>query len=676
MAILRMQKISVFALRRDRKAILETLQRKGVVEITDIPLCDSVFSKDNTSVSQAGFRKNSAAAKQALEITEQYVPSKKSMLSAFEGREIISKDQYYENVAKSSEIMKDAFSIINLSKSIAQAKASVISYSQRIESLKPWLSLDVSMRFKGTKSTAAFIGTLPELWDETKILTELSKSSNEEIPYEVEIVSASSDFTCVFIVTPLKYKQKAETALRQIGFAKPTVDSKHPPREQTEILQKKIDNLSKEIEESENQIKSYADKKNLLKFMQDYYIMRADKYEIIEKLSNTKHVFVLTGYIVKDNAQKLLDLLVERFDAHVELSDSEDTDTPVALKNNSFSEPVESVLKTYSLPKRSEIDPTSIMAVFYYVFFGLMFSDAGYGLVMSLACGIVLKRFKNMEQSLRKAVKMFFYCGISTVFWGLMFGSFFGDAVSVICQTFLGMSPQQVPLIPGITTPMWFNPVTDPMRMLMIAFLFGIIHLFFGLGLQGYMHIRNGHFKYFIYDVLSWYLLVSGGILALLSLDMMKDIAGFILPPQFLTIGGIMALVGAVIILLFSGRESKNPVKRLLKGAYGLYGATGYLSDILSYSRLLALGLATGVIAQVFNQIGSMFGGSVLGLILFSIIFIVGHAINIGINALGAYVHTNRLQFVEFFGKFYEGGGREFKPFKINTKHYNIKEEL
>lgn len=136
-----------------------------------------------------------------------------------------------------------------------------------------------------------------------------------------------------------------------------------------------------------------------------------------------------------------------------------------------------------------------------------------------------------------------------------------------------------------------------------------------------------------------------------------------------------MAAAGAVIIVLFSGRTSSNPLKRLAKGLYGLYGVTSYLSDILSYSRLLALGLATGVIAQVFNQIGSMFGSGVIGTVLFILVFVIGHTLNIGINALGAYVHTNRLQFVEFFGKFYEGGGRKFEPFKINTKHYNIKEE-
>ncbi|MGN0014546.1 MAG: hypothetical protein ACI37T_03915 [Candidatus Gastranaerophilaceae bacterium] len=191
MAILQMQKISIYALRKDRKAILETLQRKGVVEITDLPLEDSVFSKTDTAMQQASFNKNSAVAAQALEILEQYSPSKKSMLSSFQGRTPISTQEYDSNVEKASDIMREAYEILNLSKSIAQSKASVLSYTQRIESLKPWLNLDISMRFKGTSSTVAFIGTLPELWDETKILTELKLNSDTEIPFEVEIVSSN-----------------------------------------------------------------------------------------------------------------------------------------------------------------------------------------------------------------------------------------------------------------------------------------------------------------------------------------------------------------------------------------------------------------------------------------------------------------------------------------------------
>ena len=148
-----------------------------------------------------------------------------------------------------------------------------------------------------------------------------------------------------------------------------------------------------------------------------------------------------------------------------------------------------------------------------------------------------------------------------------------------------------------------------------------------------------------------------------------------VLPPALAMAAKVMAIGGAVGILLMGGRGRKNPGLRLALGAYDLYNITSWLSDLLSYSRLLALSLATGVIASVFNQMGSMMGDGIVGMIFFIIIFIVGHLFNMGINLLGAYVHTNRLQYVEFFGKFYEGGGKPFNPFKAETKYIDLREE-
>ena len=461
-------------------------------------------------------------------------------------------------------------------------------------------------------------------------------------------------------------------ALRRIGFEYPSYQSPVVPKKREKEINRHISNRDGRILEAQQNIKALAEYYPKLEFLEDYFVMKAERYAAFDDISASNNTFVMTGYIAAEDALKLKKYLEDTYDAEVELEDSDTDDTPVKLRNNKFAEPTEGVLASYSYPDRHEADPTSVMAIFYYIFFGMMFSDAGYGLVMAIACAIVLGKFKHMETGLRRSVKMFFWCGISTTFWGLLFGSFFGDAVTVISNTFFHTPP---PPIPGLVEPIWFNPVTNPMQMLMFSFLLGIIHLFAGLAIMAYNDIKHKQYLAVLYDVISWYLLVGGAILALLSMEMMGNIAGFILPPVFATIGGIMAAVGAVIILFFSGRESKNPVKRFLKGIYGLYGATGYLSDILSYSRLLALGLATGVIAQVFNQIGSMIGSGVIGAIIFTLIFVIGHGLNIGINALGAYVHTNRLQFVEFFGKFYQGGGREFKPFKINTKHYTVKEE-
>ncbi len=346
-----------------------------------------------------------------------------------------------------------------------------------------------------------------------------------------------------------------------------------------------------------------------------------------------------------------------------------DEDPPVKLKNSFFAAPVEGVVEGYSMPGRHEVDPSAVMSIFYYVLFGMMLSDAAYGILIVLACGIVLWKCKNIEQSLRKSLWMFFFCGISTTFWGVMFGSYFGDAIPVIAKTFFGKEITVAPL--------WFAPLDEPMRLLLFSFLLGVIHLFTGLGVQLYQLVKRKKFADAIYDVVFWYFLVGGLILLLVSSDMFRNMMSltFTLPPIVGTISGIFAGVGALGIVLTSGRESKNPGKRLLKGLYGLYNVSGYLSDILSYSRLLALGLATGVIATVFNQIGSMMGGGVPGAIFFTLVFVVGHVLNLAINLLGAYVHTNRLQYVEFFGKFYEGNGRKFQPFSAKTKYFKITEE-
>ena len=214
--------------------------------------------------------------------------------------------------------------------------------------------------------------------------------------------------------------------------------------------------------------------------------------------------------------------------------------------------------------------------------------------------------------------------------------------------------------------------------MLLFSFAVGIVHLFTGLGIKLYMLLKAKQFKDALYDVVFWYMLVGGLIVLALSTQQFADIMSipFVLPSMAGTVCAVIAGIGAVGIILTGGRESRNWFKRILKGLYSLYNVSGYLSDILSYSRLLALGLATGVIASVVNQMGSMGGNSVFGVILFVLVFLAGQAINFGIEVLGAYVHTNRLQYVEFFGKFYEGGRRKFEPFTVHTKYFKFKEDV
>ena len=673
MAKLRMQRIYIYALMKYCKDILEALQRRGVLQIENIDIQDSVFFKQDTSQIRAQYNSSAKTAREAREILSRFAPRKKGLLDSFKGRKQITRDEYDRLAEQTQDILKVAYDIISYQKNIDMNEAEKVKYQAQLDAVRPWLSLDVPMNFSGTATTKAFIGKFPEALTSTDISTRLAGQIPDIEGIDIEIVHSDENQTCVFILTGAADADAVYDALRRIGFEYPSYRAPVVPKQREKEINRHISNRDGRILEAEQNIKALESYHDRLQFLEDYYVMKADRYAAFDDISASNNTFVMTGFIPAEDAPGLKEFLEKTYDAEVELEDSDTDDTPIKLRNNKFAEPTESVLASYSYPDRREADPTSVMAIFYYIFFGMMFSDAGYGLVMAIACAVMLKKFKTMEPGLRRSMKMFFWCGVSTTIWGLLFGSFFGDAVAVISNTFFHAAP---PDIPGLVVPIWFNPVTNPMQMLMFSFLLGIIHLFSGLAIMAYNDIRHKQYMAVVYDVVSWYLLVGGAILALFSMEMMGNITGFLLPPVFAAVGGIMAAAGAVLILLFSGRESKNPVKRLLKGAYGLYGATGYLSDILSYSRLLALGLATGVIAQVFNQIGSMMGSGVIGVVLFTVIFVIGHGLNIGINALGAYVHTNRLQFVEFFGKFYTGGGREFKPFRINTKHYTVKEEI
>ncbi len=671
MAVLPMKKISIYGLKRNRKQILELIQRRGVIEIkNDKPDDSGIFSKTDTKQAIGQFESSIKSLKNAVSTLDSVQKPEGGLLSSLNGKKEITLDEWNEIAEGASSVLKTASRINNCAKKIADSKSDKVKYETQIESLKPWVGLDVSMRTKETDSSKIFIGTLPDDYDELKLKTALAKELPNVDALDCEIISHSSQMSCVFVICHVNFAEETEAALRSLGFSYPPSPSKQSPSERIKILEERLKVCDEIAAKYENEIKSLLPEREKLLCTIDYFTMRSDKYEVLGKLNQSAHVFIISGFIPTEDAVSLKNELESKFAAFVELQEpTEDDKVPVKLKNNKFSEPVESVIESYSMPGKGEMDPTAITSIFYYFLFGMMLSDAAYGLIMVIATSIVLLKFKNLEPGMKKFMKLFFYCGISTTFWGFMFGSFFGDAIDVVAQTFFGYSG------PSLTPCLWFAPIDKPMKLLVFSFLLGIIHLFAGLACSAYQSIKSGHILDAVYDVLMWYLLIGGLLLVLLSMDMFTSMTGisFTLSHVWTQIGTVMALIGALGVILFGGRESKNPAKRLLKGLYALYGVSSWLSDILSYSRLLALGLATGVIAQVFNKMGSMLGGGVVGAIVFILVFLIGQTLNIGINALGAYVHCNRLQFVEFFGKFYNGGGEKFSPFSANTKYFKIK---
>ncbi len=674
MAVVEMQKISISAHRSNRKAILETLQKLEVIQVVEADLDETGLRHKNTADARATFEKNADLADQALAILDKYVPEKQGMLSGLAGKELIDDASFDKVVESQQDCMAVARKIVRNEKEISECSGNILKNENQKESLVPWMNLDVPMSFTGTDKTAAFIGSVQGVCDEAQVYALIKEKTEGIEELSVTVLSSESDMTNIFVLCLKEAREKVESALRSLGFAKPPQAVLGVPKKVAEDLDRDTEKQKTEIERLKKGIEEYAGSREDLRVVSDYYRTRAEKYRLLGTIPQTRKAFFIEGWVPKESAEAVAKLLTEKYGAVVDYEEKKEGETePTLLRNNKFSRNYEPVLASYGLPQHGKVDPTTIMSFFYMFFFGMMLSDAGYGLLMVIGCGIALLKFPRMAQGMKKMITMFFWCGVSTVFWGIMFGGFFGDVIDVVAKTFFGYTGDK------IVKPLWFDPLTSPMRLLIWCMLFGIIHLFFGLGIKGYQYLKDGDIVGFVSDIIAWYAFLIGLILMLLPTDLFANIAQmqFNFPPFVAPLAKGLAIGGMVVILLMSGRANKNWGLRIALGAYDIYGVTGWLSDALSYSRLLALGLATGVIASVINTMAAMVGEGkgIIGLIIFFIIFIIGSVLNFAINLLGAYVHTNRLQYVEFFGKFYDGGGEPFEPFETKTKYIEFNKE-
>ncbi len=653
-----MKTVRIIALREDRKRLLEHLQDSSLVQIKKNEHCTEGFSKvDLTSQTQV-FERNVALTEQALKVLDEIAHEKKGMFSSFSGRREIDPDEIGVIASKAGDVISVCSRITELSKKCADNAAEQIRIGTSLAQLEVWQNLDIPLNTGDTKSTAVFIGTFPKYYDE-KSLSEEIAAQNPKLEFEFEIEHSENNITCAVIFTPISQKTMAEDVLRNIGFAKPMSPTSHTPKEKSERLVKKREQLYKETEKAREEILSFADRRGDICDTQDYFRIRADKYRVIGELEHSKHTFVIYGYIPEEDCEKLEKLCNRVSVCHIDFADAND-DAPVKLKNNRFAQPAQGIVNMYSPPSHGDIDPTPLLAFFFYFFFGMMFSDAGYGLLMTVAIGVVLKVFKPDTQ-MRNNLKLFQYCGISTFLWGLVFGSIFGDAPAVLYNHFTGADITMAQLLPWPT----IDPQKDALTLMVISIAFGLVHILVGMGCKFYICLKQKDYGGAFFDTGLWMLLLIG--IAVLA-------AGMFMSNILLYAGAVIAIACAVGLVL-TKKKNKKGFGKVIGGLASLYDITSYISDLLSYSRLLALGLTTGVMAQVFNMLATMFGTGVVGTIIMVVILIIGHAINIGLNALGSYVHTMRLQYVEMFSKFYEGGGQEFEPFSLKSKYIKIQED-
>ncbi len=650
-----MSKVSIIGLNNHKSSIIKEIMDLGVVEINsqDSKLSDpewiSYVKKDGNEDEVFNYDAKISKINDVLITLENYDDSKKPL---FNTRKSISSKEFDELINNIDGVEGNVSKVVELSKSYNDLCSEQNKLEASILSLKPWLKYELPLEYHETKYTSIFIGVVPNVSDIGKLKNDLEQKTDKCF---INVLTSDKEQHYISVICLTKEKDDVYEVLKQFGFNNVEFkDLTGTTSENIVLYEKRLKEITEEKEIIEKNISEYIPYKEKIQVYYDYLAIEKDKNKILSNMLKTDTTFYIDGWI-PDVSKKQLVQVLKKYSCWYEINEPEDGEQyPILLNNNSFSQPFEAITELYSLPSSTNIDPTNIMAPFYFMFFGLMLADVGYGLIISAACFIILKKF-DVEGTLKKMMKMFFYCGLSTIFWGVMFGSYFGDALTTIARVMFNTD--------FVIQPIWINPIIEPMTLLIFSLLFGVVHLFVGMGVKAYMLIRDGHPMDALFDIGFWYGFIIGIALWLFGNTIITGSGA---------VGKWMTIAFGIGLVLTQGREKEGLISKLMSGVLSLYNITSYLSDVLSYSRLLALGLATGVISSVISVLGSLGGTGILASILLVVVLLIGHTFNIAINSLGTFVHAARLQYVEFFGKFYEGGGDPFNPFTKKTKYIKI----
>lgn len=425
----------------------------------------------------------------------------------------------------------------------------------------------------------------------------------------------------------------------------------HSPLEERKITLKKLDALDRRLDEVKRELSRRSAFLKKLKIYHDFFTITRTKLDVKKQAFRQG----LLGYVLfwaQEKRKQELEKELKKLSSEIVLVETkpETGETPpVLLENNNAVRPFEYVTEIFGLPRNDELDPTPYLSLFFILFFGICLTDAAYGFLMALLTGIALLVFKNVLAG-NKLVRLLFYGGISTLLAGIAFGSYFGAGPEVLGLPFMA----RFKLI---------DPIQDTVLFMALAFSLGYLQLVFAQIVKIISGARNKKKKMLLSGV-AWGMLYLFGGLCLLSVKL----------PQLKQIGLWGVVLSGLGIMFVESMGNKLFLKPLVGGIKMLQGLIGTASDILSYSRLMALGLATAVIALIVNQIAGLFNAMIpyVGWLVAGLILIGGHIFNLGINALGAFIHSGRLQFVEFFPKFLEGGGRRLCPTRSELKYIQV----
>lgn len=650
MAIVKMRRLRLIGLRSDQEELLRLLQKLGCVQISqpeqlpeEIP---AGSAPDGAALNAA--RDAAAELRTALAVLDRYARPKGGLLAA---RPVISEQELFDE--RTCAAGMEAGRAINAAeRRISALYAQQSKLKTQKMTLAPWLGLDVPLDVRSTREATVLLGAIPARRTLDEVIAALGAASEL-----VELIPGASDQEThhVLVVCHNSAWESVNAVLKEYGFTPAGLKGwTGTAAENDRRLDAELEQTAAELDAQRAAILAEAGRRETLERALDRLTQDMGREEAKSRLLDTEQAFCLDGWFPAEQEGELAKLL-EQFTCAWEAADPTEEEipqVPVQLKNNFLTRSMNTITEMYSLPAYDGIDPNPLMAPFFIVIFGLMMADMAYGLLISLGTGIYLKKARPKDPYF---MEMFFWCGISTFIVGALTGGFFGDFIPQL----LGMMGIQ------FTMPALFSPMSDTLAIMVGSVALGFVQIITGMAVSVCHKTRKGNFLDALFDEISWWIILAG-----LALWLCASMLA-LLPPALGTVGLGMLVVGGLMLAIGGTRKAKGfgKVTSLIGIIYN--GVTGFFSDALSYVRIMALMLSGSVIASVFNTLGAT-----TGLVpVFIVISLLGNLLNFALCVLGAYVHDLRLQCLEFFGRFYEEGGKPYRPLSIDTQYVDIIKE-
>lgn len=660
MSIVKMKHLRALGMQEGRGKLLRRLRSLGCVEIDtpkSLPLeWDFLVPPDADELAHHQGEADELSA--ALELLKPYAKEKGGLLTPrpqVAEETLFDEDAYGKALAAARQV-NEAQTALNTQ------KARRGKLETQLHALEPWLELPVPLDLSGTAKTDVMFVSASVRLPRAAIQERLDAATEL---YHLTWAGSDREFQYFLVIVHKSAVQELQTALLDLGCARLNLRNwTGTAAENHRALQGQLEALDREAEELQKVFTDNANRVFDLKVAQDKANQEVELERAKGRLLDTQYTFFLDGWFPAEKESEVKAAL-EEFGLAYDVADPTEEEypkVPIQLKSNKLTDPFTVVTAMYSMPAYDGVDPNPFMAPFFILFFGFMMNDIGYGLLMALGTAIFLAKARP-KGDMGRMMSMFFMCGISSIFWGSLTGSFFGDFFP---QLFKLIDPSLLNILKppvGGGDPTWFwpplfNPVNNTIQVMIGSMALGVIQVFTGMAISMVEKFKHGEALDAISNELAWYCILIGAALT---------IAGPMVAPVLGTVGKVLLFGGLGLLLIGNLIKSKG-----LGGLVGFGGAiyngvSGYFSDILSYLRLMALMMAGAIIAQVFNTLGAVFG-----LVPFIIVALIGNVLNLVLNLLGCYVHTLRLQCLEFFGRFYKDGGKAFDPLAVHTNYVDV----